>query len=616
MRLGNTILFLVLAQFSPGQDWPNYGNDKGGTRYSPLDQITSSNVQSLQNVWTFHTGDVSPVTYRAMECNPIVVNGVMYLTSSLLKLFALQADTGQLIWKYDALSGTPPQRGTTNRGVAYWTDGTNKRILFGTSDARLISLDAVTGKPDAAFGLNGVVDLKRGVGRDITGLAYGVTSSPVVFEDTVILGFLNTESPGLAAPGDVRAFNVRTGAQMWSFQTVPGPGQFGNDTWAGTSWQNRGGANNWSGASVDVKNALVFVATGSAPFDFYGGDRVGDNLFANSVIALNARTGERVWHYQLVHHDLWDYDLPTYPMPITVNQSGTPRDLVVQLTKTGYVYVFDRLTGKPIFKIVEMAAPTGGVSGEQVSATQPVPVKPPTFTKQGFFATDVTNISPEANAYVLNQIANYQYGPMFTPPSMKGTIQMPGILGGSTWSGASFDPDTNILYVNSNQVPWVVRIAQAPAGSGYPWVLANWHRLLDPNGYPGVKPPWGTMSAIDLGTAEIKWQIPLGEYPELTAQGIPVTGTENIGGNIVTAGGVIFTASTRDEKFRAFDKTTGQKLWEFSLPAAGYALPSTYTVNGRQYVVIAAGGGGKLGTKTSDAYFAFALPPAAQAGEQ
>ncbi len=605
---------LLLLLFSdqavtPQTDWPYVGGDPGAMRYCPLDQINRENVQKLQVAWTFHTGGLSPeVRNSAIQCTPIVVEGVMYLTSPDTQVIALDAATGRELWRFD------PQRSRHrhlyHRGVAYWSEsggqGGKQRILFATPDGYLYSLDARTGRLDPAFGREGIVDLREGIEGDLSGLIYGVSSAPAIFEDLVIVGFSLDESY-VAGPGDVRAFSVRTGKEVWRFHTVPRPGEFGHETWRGESWKDRGGVNNWSGATLDLKRGLVFVSTGSAGFDFYGGDRHGDNLFANSVIALEARTGKRVWHYQLVHHDLWDYDLPAPPTLVRVTHQGRGIDAVAQITKQGFVFLFDRVTGKPLFEMVERPVPSSDVPGEKSSATQPFPVKPPPFAHQGFTEDDLTNISREARAAVRAKLEGARFGPLYTPPSLSGTIYSPGTIGGGNWSGAAFDPRTGLLYVNANNLPRLVRLGLTSDPRAPYWDY-GYLRLTDQEGYPGVKPPWGTLTAIDLNRGEIRWQVPLGEFPELTRRGIAPTGTPNLGGSIVTAGGLVFIGATMDEKFRAFDSVTGKLLWEYKLPFGGYATPCTYSVGGRQYVVIAAGGGGKLGTKSGDAYLAFALP--------
>lgn len=588
-------------------DWPNPAGDKAGSRYSALDQINRSNVKDLKVAWIYHTGDMDAARHTTIECTPIVIDGVMYVTTAFSRVIALNAANGREIWKYDPYRENPRSRyGGVNRGVAWWSDGATRgerRILEATADGLLVSLDARTGKPDLNFGELGVVNLRAGMGKDLTGLAYGVSSAPAVCDNIVILGFLNGEGPGPGSPGDIRAFNVHNGKEVWRFHTVPRPGEIGAETWEPDSWMDRGGANAWGGFSIDTQRGMVFAGLGSAAFDFYGGDRKGRNLFANSVIALDARTGKRVWHFQVVRHDLWDYDLPVYPNLVRVHD----KDAVAQVTKTGYVFVFDRATGKPIFDVEERAASVSDVPGESAWPSQPIPLKPPPFSRQGFTRDDITNISPEAHRVVLRRFKTLRSGPIFTPPSLRGTVISPGFHGGANWSGASFDPTTGLLYVNSNNVPWVETLVKAGPEKGYPYTHTGYFRFLDPEGYPAVKPPWGNLTAIDLNKGEFAWRITLGEFPELTARGIPPTGTENFGGTIVTAGGLVFIAATKDEKFRAFDKSSGKLLAEYKLDAGGYATPCTYSVAGRQYVVIAAGGGGKLATKSGDAFVAFAL---------
>jgi quinoprotein glucose dehydrogenase len=608
-----------LLPSSSTSDWPNYGNDKGGSRYSPLKQINRGNVKNLRAIWTYHTGDAGPSNKdnnkTTIECTPIVVNGVMYLTTVKARVIALDAATGREIWKYDPFAYLPSSKiyssgGGVNRGVAYWQDSHAKnqaRVVIATTDGRLISLDAGSGKPDTKFGDHGTLDLRRGMDRDLSQLTYGATAPPAIFEDTAIVGFSVGEGPGPSAPGDVRAFDVRTGKELWRFHTVPRPGELGNETWKGDSWRDRGGANPWSGVTIDVKRGMAFVALGSAAFDFYGGDRHGDNLFANSVVALDARTGKRIWHYQIIKHDIWDYDLPAPPILVTVNQSGRQVDAVAQVTKTGYLFLFDRMTGKPLFDIVERTVPDSDVPGEQAAKTQRIPVKPPPLVPQSFTEEMVTDISKESREYVLARLKTLRYGPIFTPIGTKGTVLLPGLFGGFSWAGASFDPGTGLLYANTNNIPRIMNLIPTPDKPN-PYRISGYDHFVDKEGYPAVKPPWGTLNAIDLNRGQIRWQSVLGEYAELTERGIPPTGTETLGGTIVTAGGLVFVAGTKDEKFRAFDKRSGKVLWEYQLPAGGYATPCTYEVKGKQFVVIAAGGGGKLLTKSGDSFVAFSLP--------
>ncbi len=598
-------------------DWLATNGDREGTRYSRLDQINRKNVRKLKPAWSYHTGDADPQKLTNIECTPVVVDGWMYVTtcSPRVKIVALDAATGKERWKYDPFARPRPGQiiasGGVNRGVSYWSDGKPnglRRVLMGTADGRLLSLDAHTGKPDPAFGKGGEVDLRAGIERDISRLPYGCTSPPAIYRDLAILGFANGEGTGPGAPGDVRAFDVRTGKEVWRFHTVPRPGEYGHDTWATDTWKERGGCNSWSGATVDTRNEIVFVGTGSPAFDFYGGDRKGRNLFGNCIIALDANTGKRLWHYQVVRHDLWDYDNPCPPVVCTVRQNGRLREAVAQVTKTGYCFVLDRKTGEPLFPMEERSVPPSDIPGEAAWPTQVFPLKPPPFSRQGFGPEEVTNISPESRRYVSEKIQGMKYGPIFTPTGFQPTIRFPGFFGGATWSGASFDPTTGTLYVNSNNIPREHHLEKTASGSRDPYRNTGYGRFHDQFGYPAVKPPWGNLTAIDLNRGEFRWQIPLGEFPELTRKGLPPTGTENLGGTIVTAGGLVFAAGTKDEMFRAFDKKTGKELWEYKLPFGGYATPCTYAVNGKHYVAIAAAGGGKLATPAGDVFVAFALP--------
>jgi quinoprotein glucose dehydrogenase len=586
-------------------------------RYSSLEQINRDNVARLQPVWTYHTRELEGRTGKTIECTPIVINGVMYITTGYLRVVALNAATGADLWQFDPLKDRPfphqPASGGVNRGCAYWSDGNpggECRIIHGTSDGRLFSLDAKTGKLDPKFGEGGIRNLRKELDPRVAALNYGPTSAPAIWKETIIVGVSCGEGPGIAAPGDIRAFDVRTGEQVWRFRTVPRPGEFGHETWQGDSWRDRGAVNAWGGFSIDEKRGLVFAGLGSAAFDFYGGDRHGQNLFANCTIALDAKSGNRAWHFQTLHHDLWDHDLPVYPNLVTVTRDGQKIDAVAQVTKTGYLFLFDRETGKPLFDIKEQPVPASDVPGEEAWSTQPIPVKPPPIAAQSLDETNVTDIGPANRESVLARLQMIRSGPAFNPPSLQGTVAIPGFHGGANWSGASFDPTTGLLYVNSNNVPNIITLRESeprdkPAQG--PFRTTGYERFLDHEGYPAIKPPWGLLTAINLNTGDFAWQVPLGEYPQLTARGISRTGTETFGGTIVTAGGLVFIGGTKDERFHAFDKQTGRLLWEYLLPAGGYATPSTYQVNGRQYVVIAAGGAGKLETRAGDAFVAFGM---------
>jgi quinoprotein glucose dehydrogenase len=594
------------------RDWPFVHGDPGATRFSPLAEITRQNVAALEVAWTYHTGDADPKYFTTIECTPIVVDGVMYITTVRGKVVALDAATGEPRWEFDAAAGRGRQRvaGGVNRGVAYWADPEDRgrgRVFHGSAYGELFALDAATGKPIDAFGEGGMVKLRPGVEPEFAGRLIGITSAPLVVGDVVVAGASVGEGPDPAASGDIVAWDARSGAERWRFHTVPRPGEFGHETWEENSWKGRGGVNPWAGLTADPQRGLIFAATGSAAFDFYGGDRKGDNLFANSTIALDAKTGRRIWHFQTVRHDLWDYDLPHPPIMVRLTRDGRELDAVAQVTKTGFVYVFDRESGKPLFDIVERPAPASSMDGERAAATQPVPVAPPPFIRQGITEKDVFGSTPEALADARARFAAMRHGVIFTPPSLEGTVALPGTRGGATWSGASFDPATGWLFVNANEIPNVLKLAASEPGSAWSYKFAAYQQFLDKHGYPAITPPWGTVSAIDLSAGRIVWQVPLGEHPEL-AKRLGRTGTENFGGTIVTAGGLVFIGGAKDEKFRALDTTTGAVVWEYQLEAGAYATPATYAIGGRQFIVVAAGGGGKPRTRSGDSFVAFALP--------
>ncbi|WP_374756663.1 pyrroloquinoline quinone-dependent dehydrogenase [Dyadobacter luticola] len=696
-------------------DWKTYGGNAAGNRYSALSQINTGNVAKLQVAWQYDAAkkaEGAPAPRRPMEiqCQPIVVRGVLYGTTPMLSLFALRADTGEELWKFDPFKDTEP-RFHANRGIMYWENGAKQRILYTAGD-HLFALNAKDGKLVEGFGTNGKVDLRDGVtgipGRENVTVSVDATSPGVIYKDILVIGSRVSEY-GDAAPGYIRAFDVRTGKLKWVFHTIPQPGEKGYETWPKDAWKQIGGANNWAGMVLDEKRGNVFFGTGSPSVDFYGAAREGQNLYANCVISLNAETGKLNWYYQTVHHDLWDRDIPCQPNLVTVTQKGKKIDAVAQATKDGLLFLLDRNTGKPLFPVEERPAKTFyTLPGEHPWPTQPYPTKPAPFSRQLFTENDITDISPEATAFVKEKFAKSRSGSKYQTPSKEGTLYL-GFGGGAEWGGNAADPD-GILYQNGNEMVWDLtmldytgqrntsdgktlymrncaachRADRQGSGQEYPslvnvgsklskdeiatiiksgrgrmpsfqhipdreraalvnfllnienknttaaeehsataapksaennvafpyippYINNGWTRFFDQNGYPAIKPPWGTLNAIDLNTGEYLWRVPLGEFPELTKKGIPVTGTENYGGPIVTAGGLVFIAGTKDERIRAFDKKTGKILWEYQLPAGGFATPVTYMVNGKQYIVIAAGGA-KNGHKPGGSYIAFALP--------
>ena len=684
--LALSVLLAGQSALPVGGEWPAYGGDAGQRRYSPLRQITPANVTDLRIAWSFDTGEAG-----GLQTNPIVVDGVLYVPTPTHRVIALDAATGTLRWRFD--SGIPG-RGP-NRGVTYWRGESGARIYTG-QDQYIYALDAATGRPIPSFGEAGRVDLREGLGRDPELQSIRLTTPGVVFRDLLIVGGRAGENLP-ASPGHVRAYDVRTGVIRWTFHTIPWPGEHGYDTWPADAWTYLGGANNWAGMALDETRGIVFVPTGSAASDFYGANRAGDNLFANTLLALDAATGRRLWHFQAVRHDIWDRDFPAPPTLVTITRNGERVDAVSQTTKHGHLFVFNRATGAPLFPIEYRPYTQSRVEGERAADTQPLPSSPVPFARQVLTEDLLTRRTPAAYEAARTAFRTFRSDGQFVPLSVgPETVVFPGFDGGAEWGGSAFDPDSGVLYVNANEMAWTGRLAPNETGAGgrqiYLRECATCHRddlrgtpsqipslvgiaarrsqneisavirqgagrmpgfpglapvelsalleylrtgesvdrgnapasplalkyrftgykkFLDPDGYPAIAPPWGTLSAINLNTGEYVWKVPLGEYPELAAQGVPTTGSENYGGPVVTAGGLVFIGATNfDRKVRAFDKATGALLWEAVLPYSANGTPSIYEVNRRQYVVIPAGGGkGRPGTplESGGVYVAFAL---------
>lgn len=666
--------------------WATYKADEKSSSYSPLDQINASNVDQLQNAWIFQANDVpqgeDPVSSQS---NPIIIDGVMYANSAKQTVYAINAQTGEQIWAFKALAEGEPS--AASRGVTYWENGSDKRILYSAGNY-LMAIDANTGELISSFGENGKVNLNVGVRDDPDNISVTLTTPGRVFNDLIIIGSRLPDFYG-APPGYVRAYNVKTGELAWTFHTIPHPGEPGYETWPPDAYKYAGGVNCWAGMSMDAERGMVFIALGSPSYDFYGADRIGANLYGNCVLALDAATGHYKWHFQTVHHDIWDYDLPCPPNLVTIKQDGKDMDVVVQATKQGFIFVLDRETGDPIFPVEERKVPASNLPGEVAYETQPFPVKPKAFVRQSMTEADLNNYSDTDHEAILKTFRSVRFEGLFTPPDLKGTLSIPATRGGANWGGGAFDPSTNYLYIRGNNLPEIQTIVDADKHfaaqnntrfelgrvtyekhcvachgaekkgitpdvpslvglkdrltenetlekirqgggkmPGYKGVITAseergimaflyenqnttievaednssdtkptrymnitpYRTWSDPSGNPALKTPWATLNALNLSTGEYAWQIPLGNDEKLQEEGGPLTGLLGRSGPMVTAGGLVFISGAADQKLWAFDKMTGDLIWETTLPAANNANVCTYAIEGKQYLALSVGG--------------------------
>ena len=603
-----TAVFLLAWAGRAQNDWPAYGHDHGNTHFSPLKQITPANVTRLHRAWIYHTGDKG----AQFESTPIVVGNRMFLSTPAGRVVALEPETGKEIWKFDPKMA----RAHEHRGVAYWPGDsqTPPRVILATGDARLIAIDAASGQAIPSFGDNGVVNLREGVADKFPNAVYAITSPPAIYRNLIVVGPNTQEGPSRGPSGDPRAFDARTGKLVWRFHTVPQPGEAGNDTWGPDGWKDRSGPSLWGLSSVDAERGLVFLSTGNPADSFYGADRKGTNLYANCVLALDAATGKLRWFYQVVHHDIFDYDVTGGPALVDAVQGGKKVPAVAQITKMGFLFVLNRLTGQPVWGVEERAVPPSDLPGEQAWPTQPYPLKPPPLARVDIRREELTRRTPEAQRFCRELFDSMKVGPVFTPFSTRPTLVFPGAMGGGNWGGVAFDPALSFVFVNTSSLGGMGQMAPSPNGPMPNRNTMGYARFLDQDHYPCQQPPWGELSAVNTTTGEIAWRVTLGNFDELAAQGMTHTGTPNVGGPIATASGLVFIGASIDDRFRAFDSRTGKELWAARLEASGTATPLTYLGrDGNQYVAIAAGGTahfrmiGDTAGDQSDAVVAFSL---------
>jgi quinoprotein glucose dehydrogenase len=610
--------------------WSSYLGTPDSAQYSALKQINKSNVKQLQLAWTYQAGE------GTLRFDPVVVGGVMYVLTGARSIVALDAATGREIWTHRN------EGAVGDRGMSFWesSDKKEQRLLY-LNNGLLTALDAKTGNVIATFGDNGHVDVRGGLHRDVTNVRPLQTGNPGrVFEDLIIMSLPAGGASYISNPGDVHAYDVRTGELKWTFHSVPEAGEFGAETWPPSALPTGGGVHNWSESTIDERRGIIFIPFGTGRFDFYGGNRHGANLFGNSLVALDARTGKRLWHFQTVHHDLWDYDLPAAPKLLTLRHNGRAVDAVVQTTKQGFVFVFDRVTGEPLWPIEERPVPQTDAPGEETSPTQPFPTAPPPFARQKFTENDINPYLPEEEQAALRErLRNSRNEGLFTPPSLRGSVQLPGHNGGANWGSSAINPAKGRLYVVSKEIPTYLKLVHPkdippavpgggrgrggppipPPGVGPDFVAydAPYEFMLSPsNGLPAIGPPWSRLTAYDLNQGTILWQIPDGEVSGVPSRsGTPTGSQAPRGGPVVTAGGLLFVGTSSDRKLRAYDEDSGKVLWEKDLPAACEGVPAVYEVGGRQYIAISVGGAGLFPARIAgqtppgpSQYMVFALP--------